>query len=507
MKLPDKTSQTTMEIYICGILAVGMLGYLLFDGISILAFQWIRLGEYWRFLIIPVSIYFVWIKRKDLRSIEVHPDLSFGIPVLIVSCVAYILWKVTVIDTFIEIGVFVLCFGCILLFFGRNFAKVFLFSLFYLVFMTSILVRLISPITNVLQLISAIGSSWLLNISGYTVLRDGNFLRLPHMVLEVATVCSGTSQLIALMAFAFPLGMMQLSSSLPRFILVALTIPIALMTNVIRIFFIAVWNYSGPKAAIHGPHGILDLPVIYPLALITLYLCSVILSRVEKKTNPVSLKAVPDGEKQEHPQRLFSVRPAWYIGCFIMAVTIAFPWMVQTKNVKYVNSVGEFPLLIGEWKGENDLSPPVSFYLGNPDEAVSRKYRGNDGLVLCLYIARFNRQSTWKRMTSFNSSIFKNTINTIGIPLDSFTEINVSVFRSAEGKETIAWFEIDGMSRPWIAQARRTAISSTIRKKRNNGMFVAVSTTAGNVEGRAEDQLQKFIRSILPYIKKIQETR
>jgi EpsI family protein len=492
-------------LFIAIALTICLIGYIYFDGLSVLILQWLRLDEFWRFVIIPVSLFFIWNKRKEFGTTKIRPSILSGIALIIPGCITYVLWKIVFVDFFIEIGLFLLTLGLISLFLGTRFNRLFLLPLGYLVLMTSIIERILSPITVFMQYASAFATSLFMNTFGWGVLLDGRLLRLPGTVLEVASECSGTGQLTALIAFTIPLGVVMHRSMLPKILLLCMTIPLALLVNTIRIILISLWNYDRLKEAIHGPYEILRMPFIYPLALILLYLFSLFLSRLEKKKNYISQPVTPKEMTQTGGrEKLVS---AIYIGLSLLVFMIACMRLLRVEPANYVHHLNELPDAITGWQGENVADSCVSFYFGKPDETLARKYRNNNGSTLLLYIARFNVQHTRKRISSLESGLFAKDERRIVLGTDPDININTK-FTSSENNRsirTVSWFDIDGKTYSNISDVRKKNLVNSVQKKRNNAALVAISSDIGDGKSN-EGDLRLFIAAIYPFVKKILET-
>lgn len=74
-----------------------------------------------------------------------------------------------------------------------------------------------------------------LEILGYSVLREGNILRMVGENLSVAEACSGIRSLTTLVFFVIVYGHFLISSSWHRWLLVACAIPVAVLANGLRI--------------------------------------------------------------------------------------------------------------------------------------------------------------------------------------------------------------------------------------------------------------------------------
>jgi EpsI family protein len=485
------------------ILAAFLLSYIYFDGLSVLVIQWLRLDEYWRFLIVPVSLFFIWNKRKELQSTPVEPSIITGIAIIVPGCVAYLLWKIIFIDFFIEIGLFLIALGFISLLFGNRLTRLFLLPLGYLVLMTSIVERILAPITILMQYASAMATSVFMNNLGWEVIRDGRMLRLPGTILEVASECSGVGQLTALIAFAIPLGVLMLRSFFPRMLLLLTTIPLALLVNTIRIILICAWNYDSLKTAIHGPHEILRMPFIYPLALVFMYLFALFLSRFEnRRKNSVAAEA-----KDAQPVQSTLLVRALYGAAAFLAITLGCSLFMSPGNVHFVHSLAGFPKEIGAWKGDDVKESSVGFYFGRPDEAISRFYRGPLDETVSLYIARFDRQSVRKRVSSVQSPLFAEDerITSIESGHGLFFPARLTGSKTNRKMTTLSWFSIDADTYPALGGLRKKIALNGLFKKRNDAALVAISSDFGNGAAN-EDVLRSFAASAYPEIKKILET-
>ena len=81
-------------------------------------------------------------------------------------------------------------------------------------------------------------------------MREGNVLVLPHMSLEVVEACSGIRSLMSLLALAAGYGYLVERSIPVRWLMVLAMVPLAIISNGMRIMITAIMaNYIGPKAA------------------------------------------------------------------------------------------------------------------------------------------------------------------------------------------------------------------------------------------------------------------
>jgi exosortase len=124
------------------------------------------------------------------------------------------------------------------------------FPLSYLMWMIPVPVIIYNQITFPLQLIaSRLATAWL-QLARVPVLRDGNILIMSNYSLEVVEACSGIRSLMTLMALAVAYGYLVSSQRWVRYVLAAIMVPIAIITNAIRIMGAGILaRHFGPRAA------------------------------------------------------------------------------------------------------------------------------------------------------------------------------------------------------------------------------------------------------------------
>lgn len=102
----------------------------------------------------------------------------------------------------------------------------------------------------------------------------------PETVLEVADACSGLRSLMSLLALGVALAVFSQRTNSRRILLVLLTVPIAILTNMIRVIgtgFLA--QYYGSAAAEGFFHEFAGMGV-FLLAMVLLFVSSGVIRRV-----------------------------------------------------------------------------------------------------------------------------------------------------------------------------------------------------------------------------------
>src|SRR5260370_34618147 len=149
----------------------------------------------------------------------------------------------------------------------------------FLLLMIPIPVIVYNQITFPLQFLASRFATFWLEVVQVPVLREGNVLILPNYSLEVVEACSGIRSLMTLITLAIAYGYLVEPRRWLRYLLVILMIPIAIVSNAIRIMRTRVLTYRfGPKAAEGFFHEFSGW-VIFLAALILMFAIHTILKR------------------------------------------------------------------------------------------------------------------------------------------------------------------------------------------------------------------------------------
>ena len=227
------------------------------------------------FLVIPIAIFLIYRKRHELR----FPAAPFrlGLLALLAGCVGFIFGVAAGEYFTTRFSLLLIITGISAYYLGiENFKKIW-FAFFFLLFMIPIPAVIYHSATLPMQLFSTKVTHTLLSAVGVPSIRQGNILHLPNYTLEVAEACSGLRSLVTLMALGALYGYLTMPGRIKPLILFAATIPIAIVTNIIRLLFTAVGAYViSPKIAEDFLHELSGL-VVFVSALILLFITGAIL--------------------------------------------------------------------------------------------------------------------------------------------------------------------------------------------------------------------------------------
>jgi len=241
--------------------------------------QWWGDPDYGHGFLVPLfSGYVVWRQREQWLKTESKPA-NFGLLVMGGAIVLLLAGSLGAELFTSRVSLLVLLAGMILFLAGWKVLRAVSFPLAFLLLMIPIPVIIYNQITFPLQLLASRFATFWLEVAQVPVLREGNVLILPNYSLEVVEACSGIRSLMTLITLAIAYGYLLEPRRWVRYALVILMIPIAIVSNAIRIMGTGVLTYRfGPKAAEGFFHEFSGW-VIFLAALILMFASHAILKR------------------------------------------------------------------------------------------------------------------------------------------------------------------------------------------------------------------------------------
>jgi exosortase len=245
-----ETRRWSRRLWAWSVILIGLILLLYAAVIKSLVVQWWTDADYGHGFFVPLfSGYILWHTRERWTKVEIRPS-NFGF-VVIVGAIAFLLLGSLGAELFTSrFSLLVLLAGMILFLAGWKMLRAVSFPLGYLIWMIPMPVIIYNQITFPLQLIaSRLATAWL-ELAQVPVLRDGNILIMSNYSLEVVEACSGIRSLMTLMALAVAYGYLVSPRRWVRYVLAAFMVPIAIVTNAIRIMGAGLMAHRfGPAAA------------------------------------------------------------------------------------------------------------------------------------------------------------------------------------------------------------------------------------------------------------------
>lgn len=242
--------------------AYGALLIAAYSGVFLNLYHFTRANDLYSYVaMVPaISVYLVWIRRRELPAAQSRLDYSFGglCSVLGLTLLTSVWlarragWSPPPQDVlWLQISSFVaLLIAGGFFFLGRLLMAQLLLPSALLLWLAPLPAFAEAGIERFLQTASAAAASILFTLSGAPAVREGLFFHIPGIVLEVARECSGIRSSLVLFIVSWAAGYLFLRRAWTRVVLAGFVVPLAIVRNGFRIFTIGMLCAHGGPAMI-----------------------------------------------------------------------------------------------------------------------------------------------------------------------------------------------------------------------------------------------------------------
>lgn len=241
-----ETVRTTNWI-IAAVVLVGALIFTYYDSFYTAYKAWLN-PEYSHGFLVPIfSLYLIYRSRsKAPRKIR-WPNL-WGLAFLAVGLAIFLIVSVTNRgkEWLQGLSFVINLSGVVLLLGGWSSLKWAWPSIAFLMFMYQLPYSVEHKMTEQLQKIAAIASEFVLQTLGFPTYRENVILHVKDHVLEVEKACSGLSMFLTFLALSVAMALIVKRPWLDRILILVAAIPVAVISNVIRISLTGMlYNWGG----------------------------------------------------------------------------------------------------------------------------------------------------------------------------------------------------------------------------------------------------------------------
>lgn len=236
-------------------------------------FAWAQPEDWGHSYLVPVvGAVYIWMHREGLRraaAVTFWP----GLVVMFLGLGAFALFAVgpTPNHMFQGASLLLLLGGLVLLVSGPKAFGFLAFPIGYLGLGITISTRLMDELTFGLKLLATQGSYVLLQMLGVDVAEpSGNLLSVfppgssEPVQLNVAEACSGMRMVIAFIALGAAVAFLSCRQWWQRIAVMLLTVPVALLMNVVRVAVLAVLSLADPEVAEGDAHMLIGTLLLIP---------------------------------------------------------------------------------------------------------------------------------------------------------------------------------------------------------------------------------------------------
>jgi exosortase len=259
---------------------VAVLGYIYKDVLGDMFHVWLDDENNSHGLLVPVvCVYLIMTRRKELLQASVTSSL-WGLWITLIGVLVLMAGWVATEFFAMRASLVVILFGTTLFWFGPNVIKVVGGPIAYLILMVPVPAIVYDAVAMPLRVFVTQVSVFIMKSVGIIVMREGNVMIFPNITLEVVNACSGLRSMTSLLALSVAFALLFQKSMINRLILVLLTLPIALITNMARVVGTGILaQYFGAAAAEGFFHEFAGM-VIFISALALLFTAHLVLRRL-----------------------------------------------------------------------------------------------------------------------------------------------------------------------------------------------------------------------------------
>ncbi len=215
----------------------------------ILVRDWVEDDNSHGFMIVPLALFFVWERRRNLALLRVRHSWT-GL-LLVAGSLLLLFAGVLGAETFpARLSIVTLAAGAVLFILGPDYFKALLFPLGFLLLMIPLPKLVFNEVAFPLQLLASNAAVACLKLVGIPVLREGNVIVLANTSFEVAEACSGIRSLMSLFTLSLVYGYFTDNRRLIRLVYALMSIPVAIGANALRVAGTGgLSHWLGPEAA------------------------------------------------------------------------------------------------------------------------------------------------------------------------------------------------------------------------------------------------------------------
>jgi exosortase len=230
-------------------------------------------------VVVPIALFIAWRHRDALKHAPIKPSW-FGAALLGISLIIYVAGRLGAELFLTRVSLIGVLAGAIGFMWGRAHLRILAFPLAFLLFAVPLPAIVFNRLTLPLQLVASSAGESIIRMFGVPVLRDGNVLQLPSRALEVVEACSGIRSIVSLLMVATVIGYLFERRPSIRILLALTAVPIAIVTNALRIAGTGLASEWINPAAAEGFFHTFSGALLFAIALIGLSSAQQLMGRV-----------------------------------------------------------------------------------------------------------------------------------------------------------------------------------------------------------------------------------
>lgn len=259
---------------------IGVLGWVYYPTLLELFDTWTTNPEYSHGLLVPFFAAYLWFRTKSTANEVASPSPVVGFAMLAFAILLRLAGAATSFLPVEGLSLVLCLLALVMLVGGRTALRRNWPPLVFLLFMIPLPYEFSRMLGGELQSVATVASTFLLQCFGQSAIAEGNRILIQNVTLNVVEACSGLRMLVTF--FAFTIGAVFLMDRhwIVKGLVLASAVPIALLTNVLRIVATGlahVWLFDSASKTkildfIHDFNGWMMMPIGLTFLLLELWL-------------------------------------------------------------------------------------------------------------------------------------------------------------------------------------------------------------------------------------------
>jgi exosortase D (VPLPA-CTERM-specific) len=480
---------------------------------------WLTVDEYGHGFFIPViSVYFLWLRRKELTFVVSFKDALPGLLIVTIGLILFILGGLATLETVEQYAFILTLTGMFTLAFGLPGLRVGAIPLLFLVFMVPFPSFIMNNLSSKLQLIS----SWLgvefIRSCDIMVYLEGNVIDLGGYKLQVVDACSGLRYLFPLASLSFLCAYLFRGPFWQKALVFLSSAPLTIFMNSFRIAVIGIlvnnWGTEMAEGFLHDFEGWIIFLVCMALLFMEMWLFSRLSGRKASFNELVLIPSEWSGDaKQASPAVMLN--KSLFLLLFLLGGSASASHYLQGREdiIPTRKAFLGFPLHLGKWQGRNEY---IGQYFLNElkltDYVIINYAQPESGSNINFYSAYYQSQRKgvsvhspkgcipgdgWQ-ITQFGQRDIPD-IKLDGNPL----QVNRAVIEKGSSKQLVYyWFQQRGRTISNEYLVKWYLFYDAIAMNRTDGSLIRLVTNIGTAEGMdsADQRLHSFMKELMPVV-------
>lgn len=535
---PDtEEMKKTLRIDAADVFRIGLFAALL-AGLYWSTYSWLILHDWARedftygYLIPFIAGYLVWEKSPEVAEIPSTPSWA-GFCVLLLGTALFWLGELGGEFFILYVSSWLIVFGLLWLHMGLKKLRPVVFGLCFSLAMFPIPNFLYNKVSVNLKLASSKLGVWMMQTWGMSAYREGNVIDLGFTQLQVVDACSGLRYLIPLVVLGVLLAYFYKARLWKKAIVVAVTLPLSIITNSLRIAVTGIlYEIWGPVAAegfFHGFSGWFIFMFTFAVLLGLMWCLNRLFPdpkdddededlqeggvEVESTAEPMDEESGAPGGTGDVKRRPSFLRPAQAMAALVVlgASLVLAQGVEFREKTPIAAALDRFPLEIGKWEGRRQTMEQRFIDTLDLSDYTIIDFRNGNGRNVNFYVAYYESQRKGESIHSPSTClpgsgwIFKQS-GTVMIPADAAgnaIRVKRAYMQKGEYKQlSYFWFPQRGRILTNAYQLKIFAFWDALTRHRTDGALVRLITPVYDDESPAdaENRMKSLTKDLIPVL-------